>query len=134
VPARWRPRQGSNRDEILNRLLSTLRRMLNIAQREAWIERNPFNAGDPLISVANEKKRTRILSREEETRLLTAFENQARASSTITICARTTLGRNSLSLLVETMFKYQPTHRLYVRSRVPCPTMRRRPRLDVAGL
>lgn len=72
----------------VNRLLSTLRRMLNIAQREAWIERNPFNAGDPLISVADEKKRTRILSREEEIRLLAACEHPRRQHlRPIIICA-----------------------------------------------
>lgn len=56
----------------VNRELELLRRMLNVAQREGWILRNPMRAGDPLISKADERKRQRILTREEETRLLEA--------------------------------------------------------------
>ena len=73
---------------FVNRVLSTLRRLLNIALRESWIERNPFAAGDSLISVADEKKRTRILSREEEQRLLAACEKPRRVHlRPIIICA-----------------------------------------------
>jgi integrase len=56
----------------VNRELSKLRRMLNIAQREGWIKENPFTAGESLISLADERKRERILTREEERRLLDA--------------------------------------------------------------
>jgi integrase len=56
----------------VNRELSALRRILNVAQSEGWIPRNPFNKGGPLISHADERKRERILSRDEETRLLDA--------------------------------------------------------------
>ncbi len=58
----------------VNRELVVLRRILNIAVREAWINRNPFNCGDSLISPADENKRERILSREEESRLLAAIQ------------------------------------------------------------
>jgi integrase len=51
-----------------------LRRILNIAVRETWITRNPFNCGDSLISSADENKRERILSQNEESRLLAAIE------------------------------------------------------------
>ena len=57
---------------IVNRELSKLRRMLNIAQREGWLKQNPFNAGESIISLADEKKRERILTNEEERRLLKA--------------------------------------------------------------
>jgi hypothetical protein len=50
----------------VNRELSMLRRMLNVAQRGGWILRSPFAAGDSLISLAYENKRERILTREEE--------------------------------------------------------------------
>jgi hypothetical protein len=50
----------------VNRELSKLRRMLNIAQREGWIKQNPFAAGESLISLADERKRERILTRDEE--------------------------------------------------------------------
>ncbi len=56
----------------VNRELSALRRMLNVAQAEGWIPQNPFNRGEPLINLADERKRERILSRDEETRLLDA--------------------------------------------------------------
>jgi len=52
----------------VNRELERLRHMLNVAQREGWIIRNPLHGGDPLISKADERKRQRILTREEETK------------------------------------------------------------------
>lgn len=56
----------------VNRELVVLRRILNIAVRESWLARNPFNCGDSLISSADENKRERVLSRDEESRLLAA--------------------------------------------------------------
>jgi integrase len=65
-----------------------LRRMLNVAQREGWILRSPFAAGDSLISLADENKRERILTREEEIKLLAACESPQRAHlKAILICA-----------------------------------------------
>ena len=65
-----------------------LRRMLNVAQREGWILRNPFAAGDSLISLADENKRERILTREEEMKLLAACDTPQRAHlKGIIICA-----------------------------------------------
>jgi len=52
--------------------MAYLRRLLNIADRNSWIAKNPFRLGDPLINVADESKRERTLSREEETKLLAA--------------------------------------------------------------
>ena len=54
----------------VNRELELLRRVLNVAVREGWLHKNPFNMGDSLISKADEKQRQRILSYEEEERLL----------------------------------------------------------------
>ncbi len=56
----------------VNREMAYLRRLLNIAERNGWINRNPFKCGDALINVADERKRERILSRDEELRLLSA--------------------------------------------------------------
>jgi len=56
----------------VNRELELLRRILNIAVREGWLIKNPFNMGDSLISKADEKQRQRILSYEEEEKLLAA--------------------------------------------------------------
>jgi integrase len=55
----------------VNRELSLLRAVLNVAIENKWIIRNPFSDGK-LISLGDEKARERILSREEEERLLAA--------------------------------------------------------------
>jgi integrase len=54
----------------VNREMAYLRRLLNIAERNEWINVNPFKRGDSLIHVVDERKRERILTREEEARLL----------------------------------------------------------------
>jgi integrase len=65
--------QGDQRSiATVNREMAYLRRLLNIAERNSWIAKNPFKLGDPLINVADESKRERILSRVEETKLLAA--------------------------------------------------------------
>lgn len=58
----------------VNRELSYLRRMLNIAVRKDWIVKNPFIAGEPLILLSAEKRRERILTHEEEHKLLDACD------------------------------------------------------------
>jgi integrase len=52
--------------------MAYLRRMLNIAERNGWIPKNPFKMGDVLIHASDEIKRERILTRDEEERLLAA--------------------------------------------------------------
>lgn len=54
----------------VNRELTYLRRIFNIAEREGFIVKNPFRAGDSLISTADEVKRERVLTHDEEIRLL----------------------------------------------------------------
>lgn len=56
----------------VNRELCYLRRLLNIAERNDWIIKNPFKSGDPLIHMADERKRERILTAEECERLIAA--------------------------------------------------------------
>lgn len=56
----------------VNRELALLRKMMNIAVREKWVSENPFNAGQPLISNADETKRDYLLSRQEEKKMLDA--------------------------------------------------------------
>lgn len=56
-----------------------LRRMLNVAQREGSILRSPFTASDSFISLADENKCERTLTREEELKLLAACETPQRA-------------------------------------------------------
>jgi integrase len=72
----------------VNRELMVLRRMFNVAEREGWIVRNPFAKGDKLISQADERKRERILTAEEEARLLAACVHQKRQHlRPVLICA-----------------------------------------------
>jgi integrase len=80
--------QGKQRSLAnVHRTLALLRAMLRVAQREGWITRNPFAAGRPLIAVADEKKRERILSREEEERLLAACIGPRAHLRPLIICA-----------------------------------------------
>ncbi|MCW5967591.1 MAG: site-specific integrase [Blastocatellales bacterium] len=58
----------------VHRELEMLRRVLNFAVRQNWLDKNPFQMGEPLISKADETKRTRILSFDEEARLLAVCE------------------------------------------------------------
>ncbi|HWQ33569.1 MAG TPA: tyrosine-type recombinase/integrase [Blastocatellia bacterium] len=68
-------RRGAQRTFAdVNRLLSLLRAMLNAAVREGWLQTNPFSRGRPLIQPAYEKPRERVLSFEEEARLLARCE------------------------------------------------------------
>jgi integrase len=54
----------------VNRELSLLRRVLNVSKRNRWITDNPFHLGESLIRPGDEKPRERIISSEEEERLL----------------------------------------------------------------
>jgi integrase len=65
---RERPRSIAS----VNRELEILRAALRFAVQQGWLIRSPFEAGAPLISKADETRRERILSREEETKLLDA--------------------------------------------------------------
>ena len=56
----------------VNREMAYLRRLLNIAERNGWINKNPFKTGDSLIHVSDEVKRERVITREEEANLLAA--------------------------------------------------------------
>ena len=72
--------------------LKLARRMFNIAVRlgrqnknEIWMTENPFHSGDPLIILAHEKKRERILSREEETALYEVCSDRLRELTMLAI-------------------------------------------------
>lgn len=67
-------KDGTRAIASVNRELALLRRMFNISVREQWLIKNPFNLGESLISAADERKRERILSREEEIKLLEACD------------------------------------------------------------
>jgi integrase len=72
----------------INRILALLRHVLMIAERQRWIDRNPFRMGEPLISIASEKKRDRALTFEEEEALLAACDHDDRRHiRPIIVCA-----------------------------------------------
>ena len=54
----------------VNRELETLRAALNHAKREGWLLVSPFERARAIISKSSEARRFRVLSRDEETRLL----------------------------------------------------------------
>jgi integrase len=54
----------------VNRELELFRAVLRFAVRQGWLLRSPFETGSPLISKADEVRRERILTQEEEQRLL----------------------------------------------------------------
>src|SRR5436853_2858431 len=71
----------------VNRDLAVLRRVLNVALANGWIHRSPFTMGKTLISIGDEKPRERILTREEEERLLLACTGWRAHLRPIIICA-----------------------------------------------
>lgn len=71
----------------VHRELEVMRRMLNIAARQGWIKRNPFELGDALVAPGDERKRERILTRDEEARLLAACTLKRAHVRPIIVCA-----------------------------------------------
>jgi integrase len=62
----------------VNRELELLRAMLRFAIREGWLVRSPFEMGESLISKDDETRRERVLSFDEERRLIAAFSGRRR--------------------------------------------------------
>jgi integrase len=58
----------------VNRDFVVLRRVLNVGVQQGWLNRSPFSAGSSLVSAADENRRERILSADEERRLLAAID------------------------------------------------------------
>lgn len=71
----------------VHRELALLRRVFNIAEREGWLAKSPFRRGESLISQAQERKGTRVLSKAEEAALLAACVGQREHLRAIVICA-----------------------------------------------
>jgi len=90
-PQRRAATQRSEAD--VNRDLQLLRNVFNFAVRSGWLVQNPFALGEPLISTASEVQRERVLSREEEERLLMACTGSRAHLRPILICALDTAMR-----------------------------------------
>jgi len=79
----------------VNRELALLKKMFNVAERMRWIDRSPFKDGDSLISLADEKKRDRVLTQAEEKQLLAACTEKREHLRPIIVCALDTGMRKS---------------------------------------
>jgi integrase len=78
----------------VNRALEMLRNMLCIAVRRGWMARNPFQTGHrALISAADEVTRRRLLTFDEEARLLASCTGKREHLRAIIICALDTAMR-----------------------------------------
>jgi integrase len=64
-------RGGRRSIASVNRELTLLRKLFFVALRERWITEHPFHRGAPLIQNADEVERMRILTFDEEEKLLT---------------------------------------------------------------
>ncbi len=77
----------------VNRELEQLRTMLSYAVQNEWLLRNPFTLTKGIISKAAEVERDRILSTEEEYRLLDACNGRRKHLRPLLICALDTAMR-----------------------------------------
>lgn len=89
------PTQGGRERSLtsVNRELEVLRAVFNFARRQGWIARTPFESGAILISKAHEVQRERILTRDEEERLLMACTGWRAHLRPLLICALDTAMR-----------------------------------------
>jgi integrase len=85
----------------MNRELSSLRRVFNIGIRKGWISRNPVNMGEPLIDKSAERRRDRILSLDEERRLLDACTGKRKHLKPLIIILLDTGARRGETLLLK---------------------------------
>jgi len=63
---------GERSIAAVNRELETFRALFRFAVREGYVDRTPFDDGEVVIKKHHEQKRERVMSFEEETRLLNA--------------------------------------------------------------
>jgi integrase len=77
----------------INRELSLLRTMLNFALQNEWIIKNPFILSKGVISMSAEVERDRILSFDEEKRLLSVCHGRRIHLKALLICALDTAMR-----------------------------------------
>lgn len=83
----YREREGQRAISSVNREMELARAMFRYAQREGWIVKSPFEAGTGLISKEAEVSRERVLTHEEEARLLAACTGRRAHLKTLLICA-----------------------------------------------
>ena len=77
----------------VNRELELLRAVFSYAKREGWIIRSPFERAKGIISKADETRRDRVLSRDEEKRLLDQCDGRRAHLRAILLCGLDTAMR-----------------------------------------
>lgn len=87
------PRGKERTIATVNRELEVFRAVLRFAVRQDWLVRSPFEKGAALISKSDEVQRERILTHEEEGRLLTACTGRRAHLKAILIAALDTCAR-----------------------------------------
>jgi integrase len=65
---------GQRQISSVNRELEVLRAMLRFCVRQGWLVNSPFAMGDPLISKADETRRERVITFDEERKLIEALK------------------------------------------------------------
>lgn len=63
-------KRGERSIADVNRTLALMRSIMRFAVQNGWVFQSPFDLGKPLISISDEVKRERTLSREEENRFI----------------------------------------------------------------
>ena len=77
----------------VNRELSILRTILNFAVQNDWLLKNPFISCQGIIAISAEVERDRVLSFEEESRLLAVCTGPRKHLKSLLICALDTAMR-----------------------------------------
>lgn len=91
----------------VHRELSVMRTVINRAIEKEWLVRNPFKFGPPLINISHEPDRMRILTRDEEVKLLAECTGPREHLSLAIICALdTALRRNEQITLTWACVKF----------------------------
>jgi integrase len=85
--AKGKPRERERSLASVHRELSFLRRIFNVAAANGWITRNPFQRGESLIRPADERRRQRIVTRQEEESLLAMCVGKKAHLRPIIVCA-----------------------------------------------
>ncbi len=86
-------KRGERSIADVNRTLALLRTMLRFAVQNSWLAESAFDKGKPLISLSDEVKRERVLSFDEEIRLLSFCTDKRQHLKSILITALDTAMR-----------------------------------------
>jgi integrase len=98
----------------VNRELSILRTILNFAVQNEWLLKNPFTLCQGIIAASAEVERDRVLSFEEEKRLLAVCIDKRSHLKTMVICALDTAMRKSEIFQMRWCDVYLDTNEIHI--------------------